>query len=76
MTKDQIITAIEEGWLEQEFYAAMPTSSAGDDSIGEYVDGFISRLRSMSEEGIIDGLDEVIRDGTLTSRSLGEIRLL
>jgi len=75
MRKDQIITAIEEGWLEQEFYGHLPQSDEGDEAAKDYVDDFILTLLEMAAEEVIEGTEYAIQDNRLSAAKLGDIRL-
>jgi len=76
MTKENIITAIEEGILEQEFRDGLPPSDEVDEALKEYVDDFILTLRELENSGHVEGTHHAILEGKLISRNLGDIRLL
>ena len=77
MTTDQIKVAIQEGWLEQEFYAEL--SQFGEDTpvqeVNDYVDSFVEHLLGLESVGDIKGVEYAVIHGKLNAKNLGGISL-
>jgi hypothetical protein len=77
MTTHQIKVAIQEGWLEQEFYAELSQFSEDTppEDVSDYIESFVEHLLGLESVGDIIGVEYAVKDGHLTAKNLGDISL-
>jgi hypothetical protein len=77
MTTDKIKVAIQEGWLEQEFYAELSQfdEDTPAEEVKDYKDSFVEHLLGLESVGDIIGVEYAVVDGHLNPKNLGEISL-